>query len=104
MKFIPLYLFLAVAVQAQPLAPDVVVREITSQNPELQFYRDELAAAQANARIAATRPPAELALQGGAKRVSGPDGLSAEGIAWSVSVSQTFEWSGRLALRKSIAN
>jgi len=104
MKFLPLYLTLSVLLPAQPLAPDAVVTEITANNPELQFYRDELAAAQANTRLAATRPPAELAVQAGAKRVSGPGGLSAEGVAWSVSVSQTFEWSGRLALRKSIAN
>lgn len=103
MKFLPLYLSLAAVALAQPLAPDAVVTEITTRNPELQFYRDELAAAQAGSRIAATRPPAELAVQAGAKRVSGA-GLSAEGVAWSVSVSQTFEWSGRLALRKSIAN
>lgn len=104
MKFLPLYLSLAVALLAEPLAPEVLVAEITSRNPELQFYRDELAAAQANTRIAATRAPPELAVQAGAKRVSGPGGLSAEGLTWSVSVAQTFEWSGRLALRKSIAN
>src|SRR6185369_9105202 len=31
-------------------------------------------------------------------------GLSAEGIAWSASVMQPFEWPGRLGLRKAIAN
>jgi cobalt-zinc-cadmium efflux system outer membrane protein len=30
--------------------------------------------------------------------------LAGEGTAWSVSVRQTFEWPGRIALRKSIAN
>jgi cobalt-zinc-cadmium efflux system outer membrane protein len=30
--------------------------------------------------------------------------LAGEGVAWSVGVSQTFEWPGRLGLRKSIAN
>jgi cobalt-zinc-cadmium efflux system outer membrane protein len=31
-------------------------------------------------------------------------GLAGEGLAWSVSVKQTFEWPGRIALRKAIAN
>jgi cobalt-zinc-cadmium efflux system outer membrane protein len=31
-------------------------------------------------------------------------GLSAEGVAWSASVVQPFEWPGRIGLRKSIAN
>jgi cobalt-zinc-cadmium efflux system outer membrane protein len=39
----------------------------------------------------------------GNKTVRG-GGLSAEGVAWSVSVVQPFEWPGRLGLRKAIAN
>jgi cobalt-zinc-cadmium efflux system outer membrane protein len=31
-------------------------------------------------------------------------GLSAEGVAWSVSLVQPFEWPGRMGLRKAIAN
>jgi cobalt-zinc-cadmium efflux system outer membrane protein len=31
-------------------------------------------------------------------------GLSDEGDAWSVSVQQSFEWPGRIRLRKAIAN
>ncbi len=104
MKSFPLFLLLSATALAQPLAPAALVTDITGRNPELQFYRDELAAAEANARLAATRAPAELSVQGGTKRVRDASGLSAEGTAWSVSVSQTFEWSGRLALRKSIAN
>ena len=30
--------------------------------------------------------------------------MSAEGVAWSVSVVQPFEWPGRIGLRKAIAN
>jgi cobalt-zinc-cadmium efflux system outer membrane protein len=39
----------------------------------------------------------------GQKRVT-DRGLSAEGVAWSVSVVQPFEWPGRIGLRKAIAN
>jgi cobalt-zinc-cadmium efflux system outer membrane protein len=44
-----------------------------------------------------------LSGQVGQKRVRG-GGVSKEGVAWAVSVQQTFEWPGRLALRKAIAN
>ena len=37
------------------------------------------------------------------KRATG-GGPTAEGVAWSVSVRQTFEWPGRIPLRKAIAN
>jgi cobalt-zinc-cadmium efflux system outer membrane protein len=39
----------------------------------------------------------------GQKRVTA-GGLSAEGVAWSATVMQPFEWPGRLGLRKAIAN
>ena len=39
----------------------------------------------------------------GSKRTTG-GGVSGEGLAWSVSVKQTFEWPGRIPLRKAIAN
>jgi outer membrane protein, heavy metal efflux system len=45
----------------------------------------------------------ELSGSVGNKTVRG-GGLSAEGVAWSVSVMQPFEWPGRLGLRKAIAN
>lgn len=104
MKISTFYFFLAVSAIAAPVTPDALVAEIATANPELQFYRDEIAAARAGVRLAATRPPPELSLEAGRKRVRDTTGLSAEGTAWAVSVSQTFEWPGRLALRKSIAN
>jgi cobalt-zinc-cadmium efflux system outer membrane protein len=83
----------------------VVVSDITSKNPEVAFYEAELAAARARRVAAGTRDNPELALDIGRKRVTDAGGaLSGEGTAWSVSVSQTFEWPGRLALRKAIAN
>lgn len=78
--------------------------EILQQNPELSFYRAELEAAGAAQRAAATRDNPEVSLELGRKRVRDSAGiLAGEGTAWSVSVTQTFEWPGRLALRKAIA-
>lgn len=82
---------------------DGVVQEILANNPELKFYEAEIAAAQGEQRTAATLPNPEVSAQAGSKRVrTGP--LTSDGTAWSVSVRQTFEWSGRIGLRKAIAN
>src|SRR5205814_3200522 len=53
--------------------------------------------------IAATWTNPEVSTAIGQKEVRG-GGLSGEGVAWSVSVQQTFEWPGRIPLRKAIAN
>ncbi|MDQ5977661.1 MAG: outer membrane protein heavy metal efflux system [Verrucomicrobiota bacterium] len=103
MKLSTLSLFLAVAAIGAPTPPEALVAEIVAGNPELQFYRDEIAAARAGALLAGSRPPPELSLEAGRKRVRDA-GFAAEGTAWAVSVSQTFEWPGRLALRKAVAN
>ena len=82
-----------------------LVDEITANNPERQFYLEEIAAAKIGRRYSATWSDPELSFDVGRKRVKDVGGsLAAEGTAWSVAVTQTFEWPGRLALRKSIAN
>lgn len=82
-----------------------LIDEIAANNPELKFYEAEITAAKAGRRSAASLADPELSLDLGRKRVREATGaLAGEGTAWSVSVRQTFEWPGRLALRKSIAN
>lgn len=84
---------------------DALVTEIVTKNPEVRFYEAEIDAAKAGRRSAGAWNDPEIAVQGGRKRVRDPAGtLSGEGMAWSVTVTQSFEWPGRLALRKSIAN
>ena len=82
-----------------------LIAEITAQNPERAFYEAELAAARSSAR-AATRPADPgISVELGHKRVRPADhGFAAEGAAWSVTLTQTFEWPGRLALRKAVAS
>ncbi len=88
-----------------PASIESLVREIASTNPELRFYEAELDLARASSRAAASRENPELAVAAGRKRVRDSAGLLAgEGTAWSVSLTQTFDWPGRLALRKAIAN
>ena len=82
-----------------------IVGEISANNPELKFYEAEIAAAKAGARTASSLNNPELSLDLGHKRVRDASGASlGDGAVWSVSITQTFEWPGRLALRKAIAN
>jgi cobalt-zinc-cadmium efflux system outer membrane protein len=100
-----LFLLTATLLAAEPVTPGALVADITAQHPELQFYREEVAAARAGVRVAGRRAAPEASIELGRKRVHDAAGLVAgEGTAWSVSLSQTFEWPGRLALRKAIAN
>lgn len=82
---------------------DALVVGALERNPELKFYDAEIAAAKAGHKSAAQLGNPELSGEVGQKRVTG-GGLSAEGVAWSVSVVQPFEWPGRIGLRKAIAN
>lgn len=104
--------FLAASLRAQtppaeiPAVPlPTVVQEITASNPELKFYEAEITVAKTRLRGAALRSDPSVSLDVGRKRVRDMTGtLAGSGTAWSVSVTQTFEWPGRLALRKAIAN
>ncbi len=82
---------------------DSLVAEALQKNPELKFYEAEIDAAKAGRKTAGLLANPELSGGVGQKRVTG-GGLSAEGVAWSVSAMQPFEWPGRMGLRKSIAN
>ena len=82
---------------------DALVADVLEHNPELNFYRAEIAAAKGERRTAATWANPELAGTVGDKRVT-DSSFVGEGVAWSVSVRQPFEWPGRIPLRKAIAN
>ena len=88
---------------AAPLSLDALVSTVLKQNPELEFYRAEIAVAKGERRNSAALQNPELSAELGRKQVRS-GGLSDEGLAWSVGVRQTFEWPGRLSLRKAIAN
>jgi len=85
------------------LSLDALVAEALGKNPELKFYEAELAAARAGRKTAGLLANPEVSGGVGQKTVRG-GGVSDEGIAWSVSVMQPFEWPGRIGLRKAIAN
>ena len=105
---------LSSAVAAEMAAPaasggetplDALVAEALQTNPELLFYRAEIGAAQAGRRTAGKLANPEFSADLGYKRDETRGGqLLGDGPAWSVSVSQTFDFPGRMALRKAIAN
>jgi cobalt-zinc-cadmium efflux system outer membrane protein len=91
--------------ESAPVSLTAIVSAVVTQNPELKFYEAEIAAAKAGVRSSTTLDNPELSLDLGRRRVRDVSGtLAGEGTSWGVSVTQTFEWPGRLALRKAVAN
>lgn len=93
----------AAADSLRPTTIEALVAQALAENPELKFYEAELAAAKGSRRTAAAWQNPEVSAELGAKRTLG-DGLDAAGVVWAASLQQTFEWPGRVSLRKAIAN
>ena len=84
---------------------EAIVADVVAHNPELKFYEAELKAARADQRLAGRLPNPEFTPAVAQKRTTDPfNSLAGAGVAWTVAVSQSFEWPGRMALRKSIAS
>jgi outer membrane protein, heavy metal efflux system len=96
--------FLSEGKDADSISPEALVAEALAHNAELNFYRAEIAAAKGGLKTAGTRRNPELDLQAGYKNTRDKSGSTlGEGAAWALSVNQTFEYPGRIALRKAIA-
>ena len=92
------------AIEPTPISVEALVAEIAAGHPELRYFEAEVAAVRAEGRAATALAAPELSVELGRKRVRTAGGdLASEGTAWSVSLAQTFEWPGRLALRKAVA-
>src|SRR6185295_13362903 len=69
---------------------DDLVVEALEKNPELNFYRAEIAAAKGGRKAAGAWANPEVSAEIGQKRAKDSSGaLLGEGTAWAVSVSQT---------------
>lgn len=86
------------------LTLDALVAEALEKNPELRFYEAEIAAAKGGRKTAGLWPNPEVGGGIGQRSARDPGGITGEGLAWSASVVQPFEWPGRIGLRKAIAN
>ncbi len=84
---------------------DALVAEALARNPELNFYIAEIAAARGERRTAAQWSYPELSTNIGGIHYNDLNGNSlGTGPAWSLSATQRFEYPGRIALRKAIAD
>jgi len=85
--------------------PEALVRQALQRNPELNFFGAEIAAAKGAVRTAKTVRNPELNSEFGYKNSrSNSGGANADGAIVALSLNQTFEYPGRIALRKAIAN
>lgn len=110
----PFSFFLALVTALAPLTAatdsasvnlDDLVGTIVANHPERAYFAAEIEAAKVGRRTAGTLADPEMSFDLGHKRVRDNFGaLAGEGTAWSVSLAQTFDWPGRPALRKAIAN
>jgi outer membrane protein, heavy metal efflux system len=85
--------------------PDALVKQALQRNPELNFFVAEIAAAKGAVRTAGTVRNPELSTEVGYKNSrENSGGVSADGAILALSLSQTFEYPGRITLRKAIAS
>jgi len=87
------------------ITAEALVTEALEHNAELGFYQVQLEGAKAATRLAGRLDLPKAELQAGQVRSKNLDhSMAGEGAMWSASVRQSFEWPGRLGLRKAIAN
>ena len=96
---------LAASAAPEPRSIASLVEEAYQKNPELHFYEQEILVAQGDRRTAGTWPNPDLSGQIGGKSYNSLGGnYLGTGPVWSVSLTQTFEFPGRVSLRKAIAD
>lgn len=87
---------------AEAMGIDAVISDVLEHNAELLYYEREIDIAEGDFHTAATWSNPEISTSVGNKHISSGAGGD-DGISWSLSFTQTFEWPGRIELRKLIA-
>lgn len=96
---------LLVCASAFAETPEALVKQALQRNPELNFFVAEIAVAKGAVRTAGTLRNPELSSELGYKNSrENSGGVSGDGAILALSLSQTFEYPGRIALRKAIAS
>jgi outer membrane protein, heavy metal efflux system len=83
---------------------EALVAEALTNNVELNLYSGEIAAAKGGLRTAGANRNPEFTAQTGYKTARDNSGTSGSGGTLALSLNQTFEYPGRIALRMAIAN
>ncbi|MBK8091605.1 MAG: TolC family protein [Verrucomicrobiaceae bacterium] len=95
-----LTLLLSTAQLAAATTSASLVSEALRKNPEILFYEAEIDAAQAGRQTAAQYQNPELNTELGGMSLT----QAKEGLVWRASILQVFDFPGRMALRKAIAD
>jgi cobalt-zinc-cadmium efflux system outer membrane protein len=94
----------ASAESAIHLTSESLVNEAIARNPEIRFYQAEIEAARGGRVTAGQYASPDLNLEAGSMRVNDLDGRRlGDGLVWRASITQVFDFPGRMALRKAIA-
>src|SRR6184192_1633470 len=84
---------------------DQLVAEALARNPEVNVYNAEIAAVKGERHTAGEWQNPEASTETGTKIVRDYHGNTlGDGIMWTLGATQTFEYPGRVTLRKAIAN
>jgi cobalt-zinc-cadmium efflux system outer membrane protein len=84
---------------------DGLVAEALARNLEIKVYTAEIAATKGERRTAGEWPNPDASTEAGAKIVRDYHGNTlGDGVMWTFGATQTFEYPGRVTLRKAIAN
>ncbi len=87
------------------LNPDILISEVLEKNPELKIFEAEITAAKGSRTTAGLWANPDVSGSLGQKRVwNEDDELTGKGKTGDLSVAQTFEWPGRIGLRKAITD
>ena len=90
------------SLKAEPVSISSLVSKAVATHPEVRFYEAEIAASKGGERTAATVANPELQTSLGVWKVKDLGSVS-DGPTWALTLAQTFEWPGRIALRKALA-
>src|SRR5213082_1576219 len=90
---------------SERVSMDALVAEALARNPEVKVFSAEIVAAKGERRTAGEWQNPEASTETGAKIVRDYHGNTlGDGIIWTLGATQTFEYPGRVTLRKAIAN
>lgn len=81
-----------------------LVSEALASNPEIQFYKQEIEHSRKLGENAGALPDPQISGSFGHVQSTGGGQARADGLAWSVGITQNFEWPGRRRLRRALAD
>ena len=99
-RLLPALLLLTTAQAENAVTSNDLVNEALRQNPEVRFFEAEIDAARGGRQSAGQLANPELSTEFGGMSLA----QAKEGLVWRASILQVFDFPGRMALRKAIAD